>query len=229
MTAALGRFALVLAVASLPSMAAAQGYVGSPAPRRGSIEVGGGVTFLPGFDMGGGTVELTTSSPTTRFDLFTTESTVGDFIGVHGRIGYYLSRSISVEASVRFAQPELSVDLSGDAESAADVTATETASHYVFGGSVLFDLRGASFAGGRGVPFVSGGAGYLRELHEGNLLVETGTEYHATAGLKYWFGGGDNRFGLRVEGGVSAREKGFDDEDRRRVQPMVAAGLSYVF
>jgi hypothetical protein len=94
---------------------------------------------------------------------------------------------------------------------------------------VVFDLRGASFAGGSGVPFVSGGAGYLRELHEGNLLVETGTEYHATAGLKYWFGTGNNRFGLRVEGGVSAREKGFDDEDRRRVQPMVAAGLSYVF
>lgn len=223
------RFALVVAAAWVPSVAAAQGYVGSPAPRRGSIEVGGGVTFLPGFDMGGRTADLTTSSGTTRFDLFTTESRVGDFMGVHGRIGYYFSRSISVEASVRFAQPELSVDLSGDAESAADVTATETASHYVFGGSVLFDLRGASFAGGRGVPFVSGGAGYLRELHEGNLLVETGTEYHATAGLKYWFGGGDNRFGLRVEGGVSAREKGFDDEDRRRVQPMVAAGLSYVF
>ena len=229
MTAAVVRFALVLAVACLPSVAAAQGYVRSPAPRRGSIEVGGGFTFLPGFDMGARTADLTTSSPTTRFDLFTTESRVGDFMGLNGRIGYYLSRSISIEATVRFAQPELSVDLSGDAESAADVTATETASHYVFGGSVLFDFPGASFAGGRGVPFVSGGAGYLRELHEGNLLVETGTEYHATAGLKYWFGTGDNRFGLRVEGGLSAREKGFDDEEGRRVQPMVAAGLSYVF
>ena len=229
MTAALVRFALVLAVACVPAVAAAQGYVRSPAPRRGSIEVGGGFTFLPGFDMGGSTADLTTSSPTTRFDLFTTESRVGDFMGVNGRIGYYLSQSISIEATVRFARPELSVDLSGDAESGADVTATETASHYVFGGSVLFDLRGASFAGGRGVPFVSGGAGYLRELHEGNLLVETGTEYHATAGLKYWFGAGDNRFGLRVEGGLSAREKGLDDEDGRRVQPMAAAGLSYVF
>jgi hypothetical protein len=222
-------FALVLAVACVPSIAAAQGYVRGPAPRRGSIEVGGGFTFLPGFDMGGRTADLTTSSRTTRFDLFTTESRVGDFMALNGRVGYYFSRSISVEANVRFARPELSVDLSGDAESAAAVTATETASHYVFGGSMLFDLRAASFAGGRAVPFVSGGAGYLRELHEGNLLVETGTEYHAAAGLKYWFGKGDNRFGLRVEGGVSAREDGFDDEDGRRVQPMVAAGLSYVF
>ena len=229
MTGAVVRFALVLAVACVPSVAAAQGYARGPAPRRGSVEVGGGFTFLPGFDMGGRTADLTTSSRTTRFDLFTTESRVGDFIGVNGRIGYYVTRSISVEANVRFARPELSVDLSGDAESAANVTATETASHYVFGGSVLFDLHSASFAGGRGVPFVSGGAGYLRELHEGNLLVETGTEYHATAGLKYWFGTRGNRFGLRVEGGVSLREQGFDDEDGRRVQPLVAAGLSYAF
>ena len=226
---ALARFALFLAVACVPSAAAAQIYPRNPAPHSGSIEVGGGVTFVPGFEMGSRTADLTTSSPTTRFDLFTTDSRVGDFIGVSARVGYYISRSVSIEGSVRYARPELSVDLSGDAESAADVTATEIASHYVFGGSVLFDLRGASFAGGRGVPFVSGGAGYLRELHEGNLLVETGIEYHATAGLKYWFGSGDNRFGLRVEGGMSAREDGFDNEEGRRVQPLVAAGLSYVF
>ena len=226
---ALPRFALFLAVACVPSPAAAQIHPRNPAPHAGSIEVGGGVTFVPGFDMGSATADLTTSSPTTRFDLFTTDSRVGEFIGVSARVGYYISRSISIEGSVRYARPELSVDLSGDAESAADVTATEIASHYVFGGSVLFDLRGASFAGGRGMPFVSGGAGYLRELHEGNLLVETGIEYHATAGLKYWFGSGDNRFGLRVEGGMSAREEGFDNEDGRRVQPLVAAGLSYVF
>jgi hypothetical protein len=226
---ALARFGLLLAVACVPSAAAAQVYRANRAPHAGSIEVGGGVTFVPGFDMGSRTADLTTSAPTTRFDLFATESRAGDFIGVNARIGYYISRSISVEGSARYARPELSADLSGDAESAADVTAIETASHYLFGGSVLFDLRGASFAGGRGVPFVSGGAGYLRELHEGNLLVETGIEYHATAGLKYWFGSGHNRFGLRVEGGMSAREDGFDNEDGRRVQPLVAAGLSYVF
>ena len=75
----------------------------------------------------------------------------------------------------------------------------------------------------------SGGAGYLRELHEGNQLVETGVEYHATAGLKYWLGSGEHRFGLRFEAGLSAREGGLDNEDGRRVQPMVAAGLSYLF
>jgi hypothetical protein len=226
---ALGRLACLLAVACVPSAAAAQVYIGPAAPHRGSIEVGGGVTFVPGFDMGSRTADLTTSSPTTRYDLFTTDSSVGDFTGLQARVGYYFSRAISLEAFVRYAQPELSVALSGDAESAADVTATETASHYVFGGSLNFDFRGASFAGDRGVPFVSGGAGYLRELHEGNMLVETGVEYHATAGLKYWLGSGAHRFGLRFEAGLSAREGGLDNEDTRRVQPMAAAGLSYLF
>ena len=227
--APLARLALCLAMVCLPAAAAAQVRLADPAPRRGSIEVGGGGTFLPGFDMGGHTADLTTSSATTRFDLFTTDSRVESFPGVNARIGYYLSRSMSVEGFIRYARPTLSVDPSGDAESAADVTATETASHYVFGGSVVFDLRQASFAGGRGVPFVSGGGGYLRELHEGNLLVETGVEYHATAGLKDWFGTGDHRFGLRFEGGISARKDGFDNEDGRWAQPLVAAGPSYLF
>ena len=94
---------------------------------------------------------------------------------------------------------------------------------------MLLDLRQAAFAGSRAVPFVSAGAGYLRELHEGNQLVETGIEYHATAGLKYWLGSGDHRFGLRVEAGLSARENGLDNQDERRVLPLVSAGLSYLF
>jgi len=228
-TPPLARVALFLAVVCTPAAAAAQAYIRPAAPNRGSIEVGGGATYVPGFDMGGRTADLTTSSATERFDLFTTESKVGPIQGVHARIGYYLSRSLSLEANVRYARPELSVDLSGDAESAADETATETASHYLFGGSLLYDFRQAAFAGGRGVPFVSGGASYLRELHDGNMLVETGVEYHATAGLKYWFGTGDHRFGLRFEAGLSAREKGFDNEDDRRVQPLAAVGLSYLF
>jgi hypothetical protein len=195
------------------------------APHAGSIEVGGGGVFVSGFDMGSSTADLTTSTPTGRFDLFTTDSKVKSFPGVSARVGYYFSRTISVEGSMRYARPELTVDLADDAESAANVTATEKASHYVFGGSLIWDLRDE----GSAVPFVSGGAGYLRELHEGNQLVETGVEYHATAGLKYWLGSGEHRLGLRFEAGLSAREKGLDNEDGRRVLPLFAAGLSYLF
>ena len=65
------------------------------------------------------------------------------------------------------------------------MTADETITRYVADGSVLFHLTHLSFAGGRAVPFISGGAGYIRELHDSNELVETGHEFHAGAGLQY--------------------------------------------
>jgi hypothetical protein len=224
--------AFVVAASLLASAtpSSAQVYIGGgDAPRGGSVELAGGGAFAQGFDMGSETATLTRSTAGDRFDLFTTESRVSGFPGAFARVGVYFSRAISVEGGVRYAKPELSVRLTGDAESAADQTATETATHYVFDGSVLFHLNGISFAGGRGVPFVSGGGGYLRELHEKNELVETGSEYHATAGLKYWLGRGDHRFGLRVEAGFSARENGFDNEGERRTRPMILGGLSYLF
>ena len=40
--------------------------------------------------------------------------------------------------------------------------------------------------GPRLVPFAAAGGGYLRQLHEGQTLVEQGQVYHAGGGLKYW-------------------------------------------
>ena len=222
-------FLIFIAVLSLTAIAEAQVYVGADAPRRGSIEASGGGMFAPGFDMGSMTAELTRSTPTDKFDLFTSDSEVSGFPGVFVRLGYYLSESFSVEGGMRYARPTLSVRLSGDAESAPDVTADETVSHYLFEGSVLWHLRDLSFASGSAIPYVWGGAGYLRELHEGNQLVETGQEYHALAGLNFWFGSGAHRFGLRFEGGLSARKKGFDSDESLRTQPVVFGGVSYLF
>ena len=61
-------------------------------------------------------------------------------------------------------------------------------SQYVFDGALVWHITGARFAGGSAVPFLYGGAGYLRELHEENAFVEEGVEYHAGGGIKWWFG-----------------------------------------
>jgi hypothetical protein len=220
---------VVVLFLSLPAIAGAQVYAGGDAPRRGSFEAAGGGMFAPGFDMGSVTAELTRSTPTETFDLFTSDSEVSGFPGAFVRLGYYLSESVSVEGGFRYARPTLSVRLSGDAESAPDVTADETVSHYLFEGSALWHLRDLSFASGSAIPYLSGGAGYLRELHEGNQLVETGQEYHALAGVNFWLGSGQHRFGLRFEGGMSARKKGFDPDDSLRMLPVVFGGVSYLF
>jgi hypothetical protein len=211
--------------------AEAQVYIrGGNAPAKGSVEVGGGIMWSPGFETGSMTAELTRSGQQAEpFVLFTSDGEVNGFPGVHARIGFFVSHAVSVEGGFRLAKPELSYLLTADAESAPDETATETLSHYVFDGSVLFHFTQATFGGGRGVPFVSGGAGYVRELHEENELVETGNEIHVTGGIKYWFGAGKSRLGLRVEAGISSREKGFDKTEGRRTLPLLLAGVTYAF
>jgi hypothetical protein len=206
-----------------------QVYLRRESPRRGSVEVGGGGMWAPGFDLPSLDAQLSRAAQTDGFALFATDGKIRGFPGAHARVGLYVTSTLSVEGGLRYSQPSLSYDLSLDAESAEDETATETASHYVFDGSLLFHLTGASFAGRRGVPFVSIGAGYVRELHEGNELVVTGNEIHATAGVKYWFGSGSRRFGLRGEVGLSSRQKGLDAEEARRLLPLALAGVTFLF
>ena len=130
---------------------------------------------------------------------------------------------------VQFARPTLSTELSDDFESAPDVTATETLTRLVVNGSLLLHLTRLTFAGGKGVPFVLGGGGYIRELHEKNEVVETGHEYHAGAGLHLWYGQGKHRVGLRGDFGVSWRRGGADATDVQRAVSTAGVSLAYLF
>ena len=127
------------------------------------------------------------------------------------------------------ARPKISTRLTGDAESAPDVTATETLTRLIVDGSVLLHFSGASFAGGKGVPFVFGGGGYLRDAHEKNEVIETGNEYHFGGGVHFWFGQGKHRVGVRADVGVSRRSGGADGSDTSRTVPTVAGSIAYLF
>jgi hypothetical protein len=197
-------FATVL-VSTFVSPAAAQVWIGSggSAPRAGSLEFSGGVMSAQGYDLGDSAAALT-RNPTTGsnpLELFSASTRVDPAVGAQARLGVYLSRSVSVEGGVQYSRPVLNVRLTGDAEGAEANTASETITRYVFDGALVIHLLPLSFAGGRGVPFVTGGGGYVRELHEGSELVETGKQLHAGAGLKVWFGD-RRRFGVRGDAGV---------------------------
>ncbi len=79
------------------------------------------------------------------------------------------------------------------------------------------------------MPFVFGGAGYMRELHDRDALVEDGFEYHAGLGLKWWFNESRRGFGIRGDVGVSIRDGAFDFEDGRRIVPVAGGSLIYRF
>lgn len=170
-----------------------------------------------------------TGGLTGPFVLFSATSRAQASPGAEGRLGVFLAPSASIEGGVQVARPTLSTKLSDDFESAPDVTATETLTRLVVNGSLLLHLTRLTFAGGSGVPFVLGGGGYIRELHEKNEVVETGHEYHAGAGLHLWYGQGKHRVGLRGDVGVSWRRGGADATDVQRAVPTSSVSLAYLF
>jgi len=221
---------VVLWAAAVTS-ASAQVWAGSDVPHRGSWEISGGAAWSSGFDLGDRAAQETRNPGTGSgvFNLFETSSRVGSATGGHARVGAYLSRSLAVEAGVQYLRPVVSTRISGDFEEAVDLTATETLTRYVFDGSLVLHIDGLKFAGGRGVPFIMGGGGYVRELHTRNELIETGSEVHAGTGFKLWFGRGARRFGVRADVGVSRRNGGFDFSDGNRTLPIAGASLVYLF
>ncbi len=213
---------LVLAVLGV-APAAAQSVA---ATRGGRLELSGGGVLVGGYGLGESVAELTPNSGSSGYELFTTRSEVRQAFGGVARIGFVVTPAIVIEGGLRFTRPVYEVRVSGDAENAPDTTIEETLSQYVFDGSVVWNFA----APGRGVvPFVFGGAGYLRELHEEDALVEEGSEYHAGGGVKWWFGEGRRRFGVRGDVGISIRDGGFDFSDGQRVVPVVSGSLIYTF
>jgi hypothetical protein len=197
-------------------------------PTAGSWEFTGGIVYVGGFDIGNLAAELTPNSGTTgNVTLFDTDSRIKPAAGVLAKIGFFLSPSFALEGGLRFTRPVSETDISGDFEDADDLTAEQTLNQYLFDVTAVWHFRGSGT--GRTMPFVYGGGGYLRELHEGNSLVEDGIEFHAGGGVKWWFGS-NARWGFRAQGGISARDGSeFEPEKKRRVIPEASGSLVWVF
>ena len=202
---------LVVAVILLfvSSRAGAQPYLGSKAPRAGSFEIGGSVVWSAG---------------TPGLTLFTTSSEVASAAGFEGRLGIYISPQVSVEGSFQYTRPVLRTSIRDDFENASPLTAEETVTSYLAGGTLLYH-----FGRGRVVPFVGGGGAYVRQLHEDNAEIITGSEFHGGGGVKLWFGKGLRRLGVRLDAQASSRSKSVGFEDKRRLVPVVSGGLTYLF
>jgi hypothetical protein len=207
--------------------AAAQLYVGSGGPRRGAVEISGGGIWSAGQDLASREALLTGNpgSGLNSVRLFTSEPSLDPVIGAQALVGVYVTRTLAIEGGVQYSRPTLSVRLGDDFEDAPDVTATTAITQYLFTGSVLYHFGRPR----RVAPFIAAGAGHLRDVHAGNELVETGTEFHGKLGVKIWTGNGRRRFGIRAEGGLSMRSGGFNFDEDRRIVPTAAVSLAYLF
>jgi hypothetical protein len=195
-------------------------------PRAGTWELTAGGAFVGGFDMGNRAAELTPNSGSEAVDLFKEESRINPAAGLQAKIGIYLTPAFALEGGMRYTRPVNETRITDDFEDAADLTAEESIDQYLFEVSAVWHFGTSS--SGRTTPFVYGGAGYLRELHEGDALVEEGVEIHAGGGVKWWFGSG-RQWGVRADAGISMRDGGADSEDKWRVLPQATGSVFWVF
>jgi hypothetical protein len=132
--------------------------------------------------------------------------------------------------SSSYGHPQLRVSISGDAEQAADLTAVESLHQFTFDGAIVW-LMERRRIGRRGIPFVAAGAGYLRQLHEGNTLVVSGQTYYVGGGLKYRLMSRNARLkGLGVRGDLRALARVHGVAvDGVHVSPAIAGSIFVAF
>lgn len=222
---------LLLGVA--PPVEAQRGS-GSPFRAR-SLQVSAAVAGLTGTDFGAARATLTgNETPPTPYTLFETESTLGPAPGVEARIGYMLTRTFAVEGALFYTRPRLETRVSGDTEGAAPVTAFDDIWQYMVDVSAVLHLERLRF-GANGIPFVLGGGGYLRQLYDDRLLVETGRTVHAGGGIKYVLRQRPRGFvrgvAVRADARLYVRTGGIelDDDTSRRIFGAGSAGLTVLF
>lgn len=199
--------------------------------RRVEVDAGGGI--LRGADLGSADANLRASDPARRpLRLFSTGSRFASAPTFHVRAGFAFNRRIGVEGGLMVSHPDLRTSISADAEDAPAITIAERIDQYGIDAGVVVMLSELSL-GGRTVPFVAAGAGYLRQLHEGQTLVEQGHAYHAGGGVKHWLLSRDRGFisaaGVRADARVYLMSGGIAFEDRLRPHVAISGSVFVTF
>ena len=225
---------LVVAAVLWPVCAGAQ--TASP-PRKHGFELSAGLIGIGPIDFGSDTAELVANAPSAPpSTLFRAASSIGTGIGVDGRVAFNVTRAFAVEGGFVWSRATLESRITSDVEGVPNVTVAQDLDTYFIEASAVWHVNNASFAGGRGIPFLAGGAGYLRQLDEDAMLTsESGRVYHAGGGIKYLLVDRRRGFvrGLGLRGDVRAylREGGveFDEDTERRTTWAAAAALMIRF
>lgn len=217
--------ALVLGCLSAASASAQD----APALRAHRIVLDGGVVWSDGYAIGDVNAQLrrnATGSTPPPYTLFSASSDVSRTPSVNVRVGFTLTPHLMIEGGGSFGLPRVGFAITQDAEAGAQRIEGEQLKQYFFDGAVVWHLP--LRLGPRARPFVIGGGGYLRQLHEERTLVETGQIYYGGLGARYWIrGGSDSRrsLGLRADLRAHLRRGGIDFENKVRLFPALAAHL----
>ena len=146
----------------------------------GRLQVAVGVGWLGGTSFGEQAADLrtATSSP---YRLFNSETDLRPAGSFEARVGVALTRRYGIEGRASISSPQLRTVVTSDAETTGSFTIAETVDRYVFDGGIM--IRLTQWDGMGLSPFASAGAGYVRQLHGDQSLVEDGYLYYVGGGI----------------------------------------------
>ena len=204
---------------------------GGPPFRRVEVELGGGI--LGGASLGSADANLRANAATKQpYRLFSTATRVTPERSVHARVGFALSRRFAVEGGGVFSRPAIRTSVSADVEGAPAVTVDERVDQYFVEASLLVRLDEIRL-GSRTIPFLAGGGGYLRQLHEGLTVIEQGHLYHLGGGITHWLLARDRGFvraaGLRADGRLYVLMSGISFDGRPRPHAAASGSVFLAF
>ena len=197
--------------------------------RRGAVELDVLGGWQSPSSLGAVRAPLTGNQGTPVVGLFDTSTEIEASPSFDGRLGVHLTRVFEIEGGVRIAWPRLATRITNDFEDAADTTATQTFTQFAFELNGVFHLT--AMRAGSVLPFVTVGAGYLRELHNGREVVETGQSGQAGGGIKVLLShsqrGLIRTLGIRADARFCVRRGGIeiDQDEPLRTYASAAAGL----
>lgn len=216
-------------------MVAAAGGTASAQPRSAGrparVELGVGLTWIGVASIGGSDAnETTPGGGSSR--LFSTSTDLGAAPGVDARVGVRLTDLLQIEGAASYSTPSVRTTIGNDVETSDLTIATEAVKQIVVEADVLVFLS-RQRAGKRGTPFISAGAGYLRQLHEGATLVQTGRTFQAGGGVKFVLAARNRSplktVGVRADARAVARVSGVTLDGRTHLSPALGAGLFFGF
>lgn len=195
------------------------------------LQLAGGIAFFGSASLGDADANLRSSTGTDPYRLFATSTRLASAPALDLRAAVDLTRRFGVEAHALYGHPEVQTEISGDVEGAPAVTAIERLDHYLIDGGILVFLDEFRLKGWQ--PFAAGGAGYLRQLHEGLTLTEEGHLFYVGGGARRTFvartSGFLRGFGARGDVRLNILSGGITVEDKSRSHLSVSGSLFVVF
>jgi hypothetical protein len=198
-----------------------------PATGPGRLEVSLGPLWIGHQTLGSNDATETTPGGSS-LKIFGASSDLASVAGLEARIAVRLIRSLEAEVEASYGRPQLKIALSNDIENAPPVTAIEPVEQFTIGAGAVWYVPFRPWTS-RLAPFVTAGGGYLRQMHEGRTLLETGRYYQIGGGVKFLLftrpRGLVNAIGARVDARAVVRTKGVAFDEGGHASPALGASV----